>query len=93
MRTSVDRLFAGESLEREDLERMAAHFSAKWGRRCFSLALNQARAKEEIGTTRSRNPQCIIEAHCRVWADDNVALAQPYLMVLSVTSVPCLKRP
>lgn len=48
MRACVDRLFAGESLEREDLERMAALFSAKWGRRCFSLALNQARAKEEI---------------------------------------------
>jgi len=34
---------------------MASLFRAKWARRCFSLSLNQARAKERIGRTFSRH--------------------------------------
>lgn len=49
----VDRLFQGESLDREDLEHMATLFQAKWGRRAFAESLNQARVKENIGIDQS----------------------------------------
>lgn len=45
----VDRLFQGETLDREDLEHMASLFRTKWARRCFSESLNRARARENSG--------------------------------------------